>query len=136
VSRPVLHVVAMAGSTLSRTRTCGMIESFKKKRFDALRAGVEKLAAPLSQNSLNRDAFHQLGLRHMQPGGLYTSLGTAANGSCLPLLMPSSARVGVRDLRRPAFNEAATVRLEEGFDDATRRDLLQPAARTSWLDVW
>jgi len=100
-----------------------------RDQFNALRADVEKLAALLSQSSLNRDPFNQLGYRHMQPGGPYMSLGTTANGSCLPPLMDANemvtatihkitrpksankARVGVFDQGNPTFDVAATARL-------------------------
>merc|ERR1719410_1543441 len=65
-----------------------------RNRHDELRQDLEKLAALLSDSSLTRDPFNQLGYRHMQPGGPHTPLGATAHGNSLPPLMATSARVG------------------------------------------
>jgi hypothetical protein len=83
-----------------------------RNRYDELRHDVEKLAALLSQSSLNRDPFNQLGFQNLQPSGPLTALGTTAHGSSLPPLMAASAKVGGRDPGSPAFTSAPTVRFE------------------------
>lgn len=75
-----------------------------RNRHDELRQDLEKLAALLSDSSLTRDPFNQLGYRHMQPGGPHTPLGTTAHGSSLPPLMANSARVTPMNKNRSTFD--------------------------------
>jgi len=65
-----------------------------RKRHDELRNDAEKLAALLSDSSLTRDPFNQLGYRNVAMNGQHTPLGTTAHGSSLPPLMSTSGRTG------------------------------------------
>jgi len=75
-----------------------------RNRYDELRQDLEKLAALLSDSSLTRDPFNQLGYRHMQPGGPHTPLGATAHGNSLPPLMATSARVTPLGKTRGTFD--------------------------------
>jgi DNA repair exonuclease SbcCD ATPase subunit len=76
-----------------------------RARYDELRQDLEKLAALLSDSSLTRDPFNQLGYRHMQPGGPHTPLGATAHGNSLPPLMATSARVTPLSKTRGTFDQ-------------------------------
>jgi len=65
-----------------------------RTRHDELRHDSEKLAALLSDSSLTRDPFNQLGYRNVAISGQHTPLGTTAHGSSLPPLMSTSGRTG------------------------------------------
>jgi len=65
-----------------------------RTRHDELRQDAEKLAALLSDSSLTRDPFNQLGFRHVAIAGQHTPLGATAHGSHLPPLMSTSGRTG------------------------------------------
>ena len=68
-----------------------------RTRHDELRHDTEKLAALLSDSSLTRDPFNQLGYRNVGFGGQHTPLGATAHGSSLPPLMSKIGRASCRE---------------------------------------
>uniref|UniRef100_A0A7S0AGG7 NUDE domain-containing protein n=1 Tax=Pyrodinium bahamense TaxID=73915 RepID=A0A7S0AGG7_9DINO len=71
-----------------------------RQQHTELRQDVEKLAVLLSDSSLTRDPFNQLGVRPTTPTSTGTSLGTTAHGNSLPPLLSSNARITTRPVLR------------------------------------
>eukprot|EP00413_Alexandrium_margalefii_P041392 CAMPEP_0204594022 /NCGR_PEP_ID=MMETSP0661-20131031/51840_1 /ASSEMBLY_ACC=CAM_ASM_000606 /TAXON_ID=109239 /ORGANISM="Alexandrium margalefi, Strain AMGDE01CS-322" /LENGTH=243 /DNA_ID=CAMNT_0051604379 /DNA_START=70 /DNA_END=801 /DNA_ORIENTATION=- len=82
-----------------------------RQGHEDLRLDVEKLAALLSDSSLTRDPFNQLGYRPATPTKVPTDLGSTSNGSSLPPLLGSNVRI---PSRAGARAEGATTARAEG----------------------